>query len=61
VKTNNSQQCSPRVSFYPADKERQALTAIKAYYGMSSNAAAVRRALLEHAKQIKELVKGGEQ
>jgi hypothetical protein len=35
------------------EDDYKALEEIKAYYGMSSNAAAIRRTLAEHAKTIK--------
>lgn len=43
-----------RVSLYLEEEGQTALKAIKAHYGMSSNTAAMRRALLEHARAIKE-------
>lgn len=43
-----------RLSFAASDEDKAHIEAIRAHYGCSSNAAAIRRALQEHAKQIKE-------
>lgn len=49
-----SQQKPPRISFYLNEEEQQALNEIKAHYGTQSNSIASRKALVEHAKQLKE-------
>jgi hypothetical protein len=43
-----------RLSLLLSDEEEQALTIIKAYYGTQSPYTAIRRAIVEHAKQIGE-------
>jgi hypothetical protein len=50
-----SQQQKPRrISLYLNDANENELKAIKQHYGIASDAAAVRRAISEHSKQLKE-------
>lgn len=51
------QRKPPRASIYLNDDDQAALNTIKAYYGISSTAIALRRALAEHAKSIASPVK----
>jgi len=46
-------QRRPRIGFAPTDEDNAAIAAIKQHYGFASPQAALRRALSEHAKQIK--------
>lgn len=50
----SQQQKLRRISLYLNAGNEEELKAIKAHYGVSSDAAAVRRAIAEHAKQLKE-------
>jgi hypothetical protein len=50
-------QRPPRIAFYLDDESRQALNELKAYYGTQSTPIVARRAIVEHAKQIKAPVR----
>jgi hypothetical protein len=42
-----------KISLYLNDEEKADFDTIKQYYGITSNAAAVRRTIAEHAKTVK--------
>jgi hypothetical protein len=42
-----------KISLTLGDDDDKALAVVKAYYGTMSTAGAIRRAIIEHAKQVK--------
>jgi hypothetical protein len=49
-----SQQKPPRATLYLNDDDKTALDEVKQHYGITSTAAALRRALNEHAASLRE-------